>query len=209
MTTPLRLPIFPLPDLTFFPHTLLPLHVFEARYRSMISDSMARDRRIAVVALEPGYEKTYDGRPAVRRVAGVGRIVRCERLSNGRFNILLRGDQRVRIERELPADTLYRFVEATPLDEVGGDGPEAQALGRAVGERCLQILETLGRSSKETRESIASVRSPAELGDQVASAVIPDPALRQALLEELDVEKRLRRLGDALDDLFQRLSRGR
>jgi len=62
-------PIFPLPDLTFFPHTLLPLHVFEARYRAMVTDCLARDKRMAVVALEPGYEPAYDGKPAVRRIA--------------------------------------------------------------------------------------------------------------------------------------------
>ncbi|HEX9126427.1 MAG TPA: LON peptidase substrate-binding domain-containing protein, partial [Methylomirabilota bacterium] len=93
------LPIFPLPDLTFFPHTLLPLHVFEARYRAMVTDCLARDKRMAVVGLKPGYESTYDGKPAVYQIAGVGRIVQSERLATGRFNILLKGETRVRIDR--------------------------------------------------------------------------------------------------------------
>ena len=66
----LILPIFPLPDVTFFPHTLLPLHVFEARYRAMVMDALARDRRLAVVKLRPGYEATYAGKPPVHPVAG-------------------------------------------------------------------------------------------------------------------------------------------
>ena len=61
-------PIFPLPDVTFFPHTLLPLHVFEARYRAMVMDALARDRRLCVVKLEPGYEASYAGKPAVHAV---------------------------------------------------------------------------------------------------------------------------------------------
>src|SRR5439155_1672251 len=68
-------PIFPLPDVTFFPRTLLPLHVFESRYRAMVMDTLARDRRLCVVKLQPGYEATYAGRPAVHAVgAGVARV---------------------------------------------------------------------------------------------------------------------------------------
>src|SRR5437016_8230578 len=93
---PLTLPIFPLPDVTFFPNTLLPLHVFEARYRAMVMDVLARDRRLAVVKLKPGFEASYAGKPAVHAVAGVGQIVSCERLATGRYNILVKGDCRVR-----------------------------------------------------------------------------------------------------------------
>jgi Lon protease-like protein len=203
------MPIFPLPDLTFFPHTLLPLHIFEGRYRAMITDCLARDRRLAVVGLKPGYEATYDGKPPVHAVAGAGSIVRCERLASGRFNVLLKGEQRIRIEREVPTDTLYRVVVAAPLADVGTDRPGLPALAETIRERCLQILEALGRGSSEMRESLEAVRAPAELGDQVASGVIPDPAVRRALLEELDVERRLGLLTVALDDLLRQLTRER
>lgn len=205
---PVYLPIFPLPDLTFFPHTLLPLHIFEARYRAMISDCLARDRRLAVVALKPGYEAMYEGKPAVYAVAGAGSIVRSERLATGRFNILLKGERRIRIEREVPTDTLYRMAMARPLREVGADRPGLRALARTIRERCVQILEALGRGSSEMRASLEAVQSPAELGDQVASGLIPDAAVRRGLLEELDVERRLERLTAALDDLLKQLSRG-
>ncbi len=206
---PVYLPIFPLPDLTFFPHTLLPLHIFEARYRALISDCLAGDRQLAVVGLKPGYEAAYDGKPAVYPVAGAGTIVRCERLATGRFNILLKGERRIRIEREVPTDTLYRMAMARPLHEVGVDRPGLHALAGTVRERCGQILEALGRGSSEVRASLEAVRSPAELGDQVASGLIPDATVRRALLEELDVERRLERLTAALDDLLRQLSRGR
>lgn len=206
---PVYLPIFPLPDLTFFPHTLLPLHIFEARYRAMITDCLARDRRLSVVGLKPGYEATYEGKPPVYAIAGAGRIIRCERLATGRFNVLLKGEHRIRIEREVPTDTLYRMAAATPLGEVGEDRPALPALAQTVRERCLQILEALGRGSSEMRESLEAVRSPAELGDQVASGVIPDVAVRRSLLEELDVERRLERLTVALDDVLRQLTRGR
>jgi Lon protease-like protein len=201
-----HVPIFPLPDQTFFPRTLLPLHIFEARYRAMVGDCLARDRRLAVVRLKPGYERAYDGKPAVDEIAGVGRIVRAERLATGRFNILLQGECRARIERELPSDTLYRLVLATPLADIGADRPGVPALARTVRERCLRILEAVGRARADMRESLDAVRSPGELADQVTSAVVPDPAARQALLAELDVERRLERLTIALDGVLRQLT---
>src|SRR5215470_13070173 len=143
--TRIFLPIFPLPELTFFPHTLLPLHVFEARYRALVMDCLARDRRMAVVGLRPGYEAAYEGKPDVHRIAGVGRIIQCSRLATGRFNILLKGECRVRIERELPSDTLYRLVAATPLSETGGDRAGVGALVARVTARCLGILRAVQR----------------------------------------------------------------
>jgi Lon protease-like protein len=203
---PLYVPIFPLPDLTFFPHTLLPPHVFEARYRAMVIDALARDRRIAVVGLKPGYEAIYDGKPAVNEVAGVGRIARCERLATGRFNILLQGERRVAIERELPTDTLYRVVLARPLQEIGADRPGLPALARGVTERCLKVMEAVNRARPELQQLLESAGSPGELCDQVAAAVLPDASVRQRLLEELDVERRLERLTRALDDLLRQLT---
>jgi Lon protease-like protein len=161
---------------------------------------------MAVVGLQPGYEPAYDGKPEVNEVAGVGRIVRCERLASGRFNIVLQGETRARIERELPSDTLYRMVRARPLADVGADGPRVPDLARSVKERCLQVLDAIGRSRAELRASLEAVRSPGELCDQVASALVPGPAVRQALLEELDVERRLERLARALDDLLRQLT---
>ena len=206
MSAQISLPIFPLPDLTFFPHTMLPLHIFEARYRGMITDCLSRDKRLAVVGLKPGYEGSYDGKPAVYPVSGVGRIVQWERLASGRYNLLLRGDGRVRIDRELPTDTLYRMVAATPLRETGAEGGAVPALTGRVKARCRQILSAVGRSGEDLQAMMEGLDQPAALCDQVASALIPAPTTRQALLEELDVERRLERLVAALDDLLSQLT---
>jgi Lon protease-like protein len=202
----ISLPIFPLPDLTFFPHTMLPLHIFEARYRAMITDCLSRDKRLAVVGLKPGFEGSYEGKPAVYPVSGVGRIVQWERLASGRYNLLLRGEGRVRIDRELPTDTLYRMVAATPLRETGAAGAAVPALTGRVKARCRQILSAVGRSGEDLQNMMEGLDHPAELCDQVASALIPTPTTRQALLEELDVERRLERLAAALDDLLSQLT---
>jgi Lon protease-like protein len=198
-------PIFPLPDLALFPNTLLPLHIFEPRYRAMVTDALARDRRLAIVGLKPGYEGDYAGHPAVHEVAGLGRIVKCERMATGRFNLLLKGELRVRIERELPSDTLYRLVQSVELQDSGAERASVPALLDEVKRACRRILEMVRRATPEMEETLAAAVAPGVLCDQVASAVVPSPAARQALLEELDVERRLRRLLVELQDLLQQL----
>lgn len=185
---------------------MLPLHIFEARYRAMVTDCLSRDKRLAVVGLQPGYEGGYEGKPPVYPVSGVGRIVQWERLASGRYNLLLRGEGRVRIDRELPTDTLYRMVAATPLRETGAAGAAVPALTGRVKARCGQILSAVGRSGEDLQNMMEGLDHPAELCDQVASALIPTPTTRQALLEELDVERRLERLAAALDDLLSQLT---
>ena len=205
MATRHYVPIFPLPDLALFPNTLLPLHIFEPRYRAMVTDCLARDRRLAMVGLKPGCDGDYAGRPDVHEVAGLGRIVKCERLATGRFNILLKGEVRVRIERELPSDTLYRLVQSVELEDAGAERDTVPPLLDEVKRACRRILEAVRRATPEMEETLAAAAAPGILCDQVASAVIPSPAVRQALLEELDVERRLRRLLAELENLLQHL----
>src|SRR5262245_51787693 len=89
--------LFPLPNLVLFPTIVQGLHIFEARYRQMTSDALAGDRLIALVLLRPGWEADYQGKPPLCEVACLGRIIRHERLEDGRFNLKLRGLRRARI----------------------------------------------------------------------------------------------------------------
>ena len=209
MPEQLFLPLFPLPDLTLFPHTMIPLHIFEPRYRAMVTDALERDRRIGVVGLRPGHEAAYHGRPPIHTVGGAGEIVRCERLASGRFNVVVRGEHRIRVEAELPADTLYRFARVRVVEEQGADAPAVAELAGEVRQACRLILRALGRPSSDLDRVIAEDRAPGVLADQVTSAVVPDPAVRQRLLEEPDVERRLRGLTRALARLLERLKEGR
>src|SRR2546423_8680207 len=109
------LPIFPLPNCVLLPGGLLPLHVFEPRYRDLTRDCLAGHHMMAVARLRPGYESTHYGKPPVYERCGVGRIICSEELPDGRFALLLRGVARVEIARELPSSRAYRQVEARML----------------------------------------------------------------------------------------------
>jgi hypothetical protein len=204
----LVVPIFPLPDVTLFPHTVLPLHIFEARYRAMVTDALARDRRLAVVRLLPGYEATYAGRPPVAAVAGAGEIIKWERLPGGRYNILVEGRWRVRLERELPTDTLYRLVRVQRLAEVAAGGETAPLIER-IRAASRGLLQTLERPLDLLDSLLASEQPPGAIADRAAAAFVPDPALRQELLEMLEVGARLARVSAALEGLLNDLRGGR
>src|SRR6476620_3672795 len=103
--------LFPLPNLVMFPHVVQPLHIFEPRSCDLLEDALAGDRLIAMVLLEPGWERDYEGQPAVAPVACVGKVVAHERMPTGRHNILLRGLKRAAIQRELPATSAFRRAD--------------------------------------------------------------------------------------------------
>ena len=208
MAAPLVVPIFPLPDVTFFPHTLLPLHVFEARYRAMVVDAMERHRKLVIIRLRAGYEATYAGKPAVHEVGGLGEIVSCERLATGRFNIVLRGEDRVRIERELPSDTLYRIVRARALADVAPAGDVTPLLAR-IRAGCRSLLGALGRPADLLDTALAEGQPPGVIADRVAATVLPDVDVRQALLETLDVGARVARVANSVEALVRQLKGGR
>jgi uncharacterized protein len=209
MAAPLVIvPIFPLPDVALFPHTLLPLHVFEARYRLLVIDALERNRRLAIARLRPGYEATYAGKPPVHAMAGLGEIVSCERLANGRYNILLRGEARLRIEQEVPADTLYRVVTGRRLDDREPAADAAPGLAR-IRAACRTLLGALARPADLLDTALAEGQAPGVIADRVAAAVLPDADMRQHLLETLDVATRVAQVADAVEALVRELKGGR
>src|SRR5438552_2023140 len=85
-------PLFPLPNVVLFPRAVLPLHIFEERYKAMTADALNGDRRIAMALLRPGWERSYYGRPQIEPVVCVGKILSHEKLPDGKYNFLLQGE---------------------------------------------------------------------------------------------------------------------
>ena len=169
-----RLSIFPLSGALLFPRMHLPLHIFEPRYRAMVTDSLARDRRIGMI-----QPRESDEPPALFDVGCVGRIAEVEALDDGRFDIVLEGLARFTILRELDVTTSFRQVEAE-LEPVG----EAQILA-AISRASLEIES---RRFADAQGYAVDWEAVTRLDDEslvngIAQIAPFDPASKQALLE--------------------------
>ncbi len=139
------LPIFPLADVVVFPGARVPLHLFEPRYRQMVRDALAGERRIGMVVVRPEYLSEMPGDPPVFEIGCEGQIDRAEKLPDGRYNIDLLGTRRFRILDELPRDSrhLYRSARIEPLDEEPGDPDRVPAQRKQIIEMVRQLLEVV------------------------------------------------------------------
>jgi len=192
---PPTIPIFPLPNVVLFPNVFLPLHIFEARYRAMVSDALSGDRIIGMALLQPGYEADYEGRPPVFPVGCAGVMTHAEPLGDGRFNIVLRGMERFRIAGE-DAGKPYRIAHVSAMPEVL---PEEH---RAELRRHRHRLEALLAAAIERTGS--DPRFPPAVPDEdlvnaLAQYLELDPLERQALLERDGVLARSRGLIELLE----------
>jgi hypothetical protein len=175
------LPLFPLPRVWLFPAVILPLHVFEERYRQMVEDVLDSQGRIVLGTIQDGRESESAGAPPIYPVAGLGEIGRHEHLPDGRYNILLVGLQRVFV-REVPSDRLYRKVEIHPAREV----PIA---AHSEPELRTQLLLALNARTKDFPK-IPPEFSTGHLADMLVLRLPLEPASLNALYSELDTEKR-------------------
>lgn len=176
VTLPSSIPLFPLPDVSLFPHSTRPFHIFEQRYRSMVADALAGDSIIGMIMLQPGFEAEYEGRPAIFAVGCAGVIVAAEELADGRYNIVLGGLVKFRVLSE-DASRPYRFAEVEVLLE-------------AVEEDDRPLLSQRRRELESVLQSISpgAPLPPSNFSDEEVidglSIVLPlDPAYRQELLE--------------------------
>lgn len=194
-------PIFPLPAATLLPQELMPLHIFEPRYREMIRDVLDGERPLAIARLAPGWESNYEGRPAVEPICGVGFVFANKLLPDGRYDIGLAGVARARIVEELPSDKLYREARLELLDDVWpAAGPESLMTEE---DRVRALIFQLavarpGRSSGMLTALAAHATSASELADVVLGSVVKQPDERWTALTTLNVAARLRQAEAAL-----------
>ena len=194
--------LFPLLGVVLFPHVVLPLHIFEPRYRQMTEHALAGDQLIAMVqhAQRP---PSPSGVPAIESVACLGEILSHERLPDGRFNLLLVGKHRIRLTHEIPASTLYRQARYTIIPEVdpqADDSPLRSELitgFRAVASRSRPIDPDL--------DALLNSDVPLSvLSDILAHALALPAPLKQVFLAEPDAEKRAAGLVETLRQMVPR-----
>lgn len=192
-------PLFPLPNVVLFPRAVLPLHIFEERYKAMTSDALDGSGRIAMALLKPGWETNYYGTAEIEPVVCIGKILTHERLTDGKYNFLLQGIARAKIVRSKTrggkpyrvAD-LERLVERTALDIQLDDQR------RRLGEILSGDLNVLP-GAKQFLQMLSSPLATPTVADLVAFHLLEDPSVKQALLTEPDVRRRVLSTVDALE----------
>jgi Lon protease-like protein len=167
---PVTIPLFPLPDVVLFPNVCLPLHIFEPRYREMTADALAGDRIIGMVLLRPGWEGHYDGRPAIYDVGCAGVITHAERMADGRYNLVLRGMQKLRVLRE-NHERSYRRAEV-----------------EAIMEPLSEADREMMHAERRRLESLLVPQPQGRGADPKMPPSMPDEELVNALAQYLDLE---------------------
>ena len=194
------LPIFPLPNVVLFPNVFLPLHIFEPRYREMVADALKSDRMIGMVLLRPGWQREYEGRPAVYPIGCSGVITHVDPLADGRYNLVLRGVERFRIVEE--DDRLsYRRARIERLPESACRAEDIAAIRHQRARLDALLAPALERSLPEIA---GEARIPATMPDEdlvnaLAQYLELEPLEKQALLERRSLRARAESLVELLE----------
>jgi Lon protease-like protein len=198
ITLPEEVPVMTLPNVAFFPQALMPLHIFEPRYREMLRDVLASNRLFAVAGLNPRQKGDLGDFEPPHRIATVGIVRACQENDNGTSNLLLQGLCRVEIAA-IVTDDPYRRIRVRALASQPGASEDDNALLRRELSRLLSLkmkLASAGSSepdpgSGEMAAFLKTVDDPEAFVDIAAFSLCESTKLKQKLLETLDVHRRL------------------
>jgi Lon protease-like protein len=191
---PPTIPIFPLPNVVLFPNVFLPLHIFEPRYRQMVEDALRGDRIVGMVLLRPGWEPAYHECPAVYPVGCAGVITHSERLSDGRFNIVLRGIEKFRVTGEEESHP-YRVALVESVREPAPESFRDEMQGARRRLESLLVPQPLGRADPK----MPAAMPDEELVNALAQYLEFEPVEKQALLERDGLLERCHSLIELLE----------
>jgi Lon protease-like protein len=187
---PEQAPVMPLPGAVLFPHALLPLYIFELRYREMLAHALAQERMFCVALLRPESAQ-WKSEDDFFDVGTIGLIRACVGRGEGTSNLILQGLQRVRFADFVQLNP-FPIAELETLRSDNETTVETDALGAKVLELYARF-KTLGRKlPTKIDRYVTDMTDLAMLADLMASTFIDDPVRRQQVLEELDLNARLR-----------------
>ncbi|HEY3899719.1 MAG TPA: LON peptidase substrate-binding domain-containing protein [Chthoniobacter sp.] len=188
LNLPSHAPLMVLPGTQLFPHALLPLFIFEPRYREMLAWSLEQDRMFCIAPMKPGISEA-DTTDDFYHVVGLGMVRACVGRDDGTSNLILQGLARVRITGFLQ-DAPFRIAEVRELSSRLPSPTEREPLATRLHEICDRIFAGKSKLPPALEEQLAQVSDPAVLTDMLAHACVEDPEARQAIFEELDVVHR-------------------
>ena len=200
------LPIFPLPNCVLLPGGLLPLHVFEPRYRALTRDALAGDRLMAVARLRTGHEAAYFDRPPIHEHAGLGRILCADELPDGRFHILLEGVGRARVLTEHRTSEPYREVRAETVPDVDPDPGATRRSFETVRGLMMSLRLKNPKLAALLREELDLHPEPAEFSNRLGAMIHGDVESQYELLTMTNVTERMDAIVEHLSDFLARTS---
>lgn len=191
ITVPDEVPVMTLPNIAFFPQALLPLHIFEPRYRHMLRDVLATNRLFAVAGLDQRQLSDDAHAEPAHRIAGIGMIRACQKNDDGTSNLLLQGLARVEIAGII-SDAPYRRIRIRALSsEPGAPTSENERLRAELARLITLKLKLEASGARELAAFLKTVADPETFVDIAAFNLCENPALKQKLLATLDVHRRL------------------
>jgi Lon protease-like protein len=183
--------LFPLGEYVAFPHNVMPLHIFESRYREMFEDAIQGDQLIAMATLLPGHSHDYYTRPPIAPTVCIGQILTHEKTEEGTYTFLLAGVARARVEHEIEPVRSFRRGKVTVIEETGHSEPDPQAIATRL---VSLVKDTLPSAEKLLDEVDRGRISIAGLTDVLAFH-LPLPTVQKLeLLAEANGVARVRRL---------------
>ncbi len=192
------IPLFPLPNLVLFPHTDVPLHIFEPRYRQMIADVAEGERVIGMMLLKGDWERDYYAYPDIYAIGCAGRIERLVRMPDGRYNLILQGFSEFKLTREI-RDRAYRQAE---VDWCAVPSQMLEMSDQAMTHLRELLLSYIGEPARAAWRTVVEERGlrGAQLVNFLCFHLDLTPLEKQTLLEALD-----QRAGCLLDVLTFKL----
>ncbi len=183
--------VMTLPNVAFFPQALMPLHIFEPRYRQMLKESLATHRLFAVAGLDPKRAEDATEFEPAHRIATVGIVRACQKADNGTSNLLLQGLARVQLTK-LVREEPYRVARIRALVSApGADEPENQRLRTDLAKLIVTKQRLGGSVPPDFSRFLKTIEDPEIFVDLAAFSLCEDARLKQQLLETLDVHLRL------------------
>ena len=185
-------PLFPLSGFVMFPSNLLPLHIFESRYREMMDHAVQGDRLIAMATLVPGYEHEYYSRPPIAPMVCIVRIIEYDRTPAGTYNLKLLGLRRAKVEYEIEPVRSFRRAKLNVMEDICGNALEA--LKRSAEQFAIQLRRAIPDVENLIQGYLSGEISLASLTDVLAFHLPLPQNVKLELLAESDVQLRVERL---------------
>ena len=185
-----------LPGTLLFPNALLPLYIFEPRYRAMLEHALTKERMFCIASTIPGIDEA-DGLEDFRSVSAIGLVRACVGREDGTSHLVLQGLSRVRF-RGFVQESPFRVAQIQELTSTGSDDSDLEAISAKLLKLCQQIQMADTDERDKLEQQLAQISDPSVLADVIAHTFLRDSEHRQHALETLNVKARLRLIHEHL-----------